>query len=72
MLGFIAAAEKIIPKALEIIRYKKQIKAWLCAAVGLPLTFQGFALLGNCCCVRPGLQKPINDLKLMINSEVEV
>ena len=72
MLGFITAAEKLIPKALEIIRDKMKTKAWLCAAAGLPLTFQGFALLGNSCCVRPGQLKPINDLKLMINSEVEV
>ncbi len=38
---------------------------------GWRTTFQGFALLGNCCCVRPGQLKPINDLKLMIKSEVE-
>ena len=47
MLGFVTAAEKIIPKSLEIIRDKMKTKAWLCAAAGLPLTFQGFASAGE-------------------------
>ncbi len=46
MLGLVTAAEKLIIKVLEIIRDKMKTKSWLCAAAGLPLTFQGFALLG--------------------------
>ncbi len=67
MLGFITAAEKLIPKALEIIRDKMETNAWLCAAAGLPLTFKVFAKAGNRCCVRPGQRM----MKLKLKVEVQ-
>ena len=66
MLSFITAAEKLILKVLEIIRDKMKTKAWLCAAAGLPLTFQVFAKAGKCCCVCPG------QLQMKLKLKVEV